>query len=587
VRRTRLLWQLFPTYLLITMLAVVAASVYAFLSLSHFYRDETARVLTVRAQLVRERLAVESSGADLDRLVKDLGRAAETRLTVVLPSGVVVADSDAVPAEMENHGDRPEIAAALEGRTGVATRASATTGRRTLYVAVPMEAGGRVVGAVRAALPATALAAELAAVRRKLAVSAVLVCALAAVVSLLVSRRLSRPIEEMTQGAARFARGELAYTLRVPETRELADLAESLNAMARELDARVRAMDEKLAEEDAVLTGMAEGVIGVDAMGRIMSMNRAAGELLGGDPGALKGRDLREVVRSSDIQALVSEALEGAGPVEREVAPLRPGQELLQGRAAPLRGPDGRSAGAVLVLNDVTRLRRLESMRRDFVTNVSHELRTPVTAIRGYAEMMLDEPEADPAQSRQFIAVIARNAERLGSLIDDLLRLSRIEQDEGRPGMDREDAALADVLRSAAASRGSLAAERGVAVRVACAEDVRAVVNPALFEHAVANLVDNAVKYSEPGGDVEVEGRDDGSTVVVAVRDRGVGIPEEHLGRIFERFYRVDKGRSRELGGTGLGLAIVKHIVSAHGGSVDVESAPGQGSTFTIRIPKA
>jgi two-component system phosphate regulon sensor histidine kinase PhoR len=586
VRRTRLLWQLFPTYLLITMLAVVAASVYAFLSLSHFYREEAERVLTVRAQLVRERLAVEPPGADLDRLVKDLGRAAETRLTVVLPSGVVVADSDGLPAEMENHGDRPEVAAALEGRTGFATRASATTGRRTLYVAVPMEAGGRVVGAVRAALPATALATELAAVRRKLAVSAVLVCALAAAVSLLVSRRLSRPIEEMTRGAARFARGELAYTLRVPETRELADLAESLNAMARELDARVRAMDEKLAEEDAVLTGMAEGVIGVDAMGRIMSMNRAAGELLGGDPGALKGRDLREVVRSSDIQALVSEALEGAGPAEREVAPLRPGQELLQGRAAPLRGPDGRSAGAVLVLNDVTRLRRLESMRRDFVTNVSHELRTPVTAIRGYAEMMLDEPEADPAQSRQFIAVIARNAERLGSLIDDLLRLSRIEQDEGRPGMDREDAALADVLRSAAASRSALAAGRGVAVRVACAEDVRAAVNPALFEHAVANLVDNAVKYSEPGGEVEVEGRDDGSDVVVAVRDRGIGIPKEHLERIFERFYRVDKGRSRELGGTGLGLAIVKHIVSAHGGTVGVESTSGKGSTFTIRIPK-
>jgi two-component system phosphate regulon sensor histidine kinase PhoR len=225
-------------------------------------------------------------------------------------------------------------------------------------------------------------------------------------------------------------------------------------------------------------------------------------------------------------------------------------------------------------------------MRRDFVTNVSHELRTPVTAIRGYAEMMLDEPEADPAQSRQFIAVIARNAERLGSLIDDLLRLSRIEQDEGRPGMDREDAALADVLRSAAASRSALAAGRGVAVRVACAEDVRAAVNPALFEHAVANLVDNAVKYSEPGGEVEVEGRDDGSDVVVAVRDRGIGIPKEHLERIFERFYRVDKGRSRELGGTGLGLAIVKHIVSAHGGTVGVESTSGKGSTFTIRIPK-
>ncbi len=237
----------------------------------------------------------------------------------------------------------------------------------------------------------------------------------------------------------------------------------------------------------------------------------------------------------------------------------------------------------MLVLTDVTRMRRLESVRRDFVTNVSHELRTPVTSIRGYAETLLDGAAVDAAESRRFLSIIAKHAERLESLIEDLLYLSRIEQEAERKELPREDTRIADVLQAAVESRQSLAAERGVGVELVCDGGVRAAVNAALLEHAVANLIDNAVKYSERGGVVEVECDDTGDEVSLRVRDHGCGIADEHHGRIFERFYRVDRGRSREQGGTGLGLAIVKHIAQAHRGSVDVESAPGRGSTFTIR----
>jgi two-component system phosphate regulon sensor histidine kinase PhoR len=588
LRRTRLLWQIFPSYLLITVIAVTAASAYAFLSLEHFYHAEMVQVLTVRARLIEERLRAEAllDGArGVDRLVKELGVAAETRITVVLPSGEVVGDSEADPASMENHGDRPEIVAALSGGVGTIERSSPTFGTDMLYVAVPLMDGARTAGAVRAALPMRLLEDELAAVRRKLAAAAVLVCALAAAVGLVVSRRLSRPIEEMTRGAARFARGELTYSMPVPKTEELAVLAESLNRMAVELDAQVRAVSQKLMEEEAVLAGMTEGVVAVDAGERVIAMNRAAGEMLRAAPSSSRGRALREVVRNSDIQALVAEALEGDGPIERDIPPLGRDQQTLQGRGAPLFDADGRRAGAVLVLNDVTRLRHLENVRRDFVTNVSHELRTPVTSIRGYAETLLDGA-ATPEESRRFLSIIAKHAERLEALIEDLLYLSRIEQDAERARLPREDAAIAEVLRAAIESRRGLAAERGVRVELSREDGLRARVNAALLEHAVANLIDNAAKYSERGGAVEVECDGTGAEVVLRVRDHGCGIAEEHLDRIFERFYRVDKGRSRELGGTGLGLAIVKHIVQAHGGSVGVESDPGRGSTFTIRIPK-
>jgi two-component system phosphate regulon sensor histidine kinase PhoR len=589
VRRTRLLWQLFPSYLLITIVSVAAASSYAFFSFRSFYRQEIVTTLKARASLLEERLRPElAPGGDpaLEALVKKLGRATGTRITVVLPSGEVVADSDADPGVMENHADRPEIAAAMGGRVGTAERESPTLRTGMLYVAIPIVERGSIVGVVRAALPSTSAELELRTLGTRVGLSAAVLSILAAAVSLVVSRRLSRPLEEMKQGALRFARGEFGKALPVPRTEELGDLAESLNRMAAELDVKMSALEQQRAQEEAILTGMVEGVIAIDARERLIAMNRAAGVAFGVDPAAARGRALREVVRNTDLHRLAALALESAGTVEANVAIVTGGERSLQARGAALTDAAGARVGAVLVLNDVTRMRRLETMRRDFVSNVSHELRTPVTSIRGYAETLLDGSVGGPDEARRFLSIIAKQAERLESIIEDLLYLSRIEQDAGEARIATEDAAIADVLRAAVESRRELASGKSIAVALHSAEGVRAKVNVELLEHAVANLLDNAIKFSEPGTRVEIDAAVSGTEVVIRVRDRGCGIAPEHLPRIFERFYRVDKGRSRELGGTGLGLAIVKHIAHAHGGQVSVESAPGRGSTFEIRLPR-
>ncbi|MEX2561444.1 MAG: ATP-binding protein, partial [Pirellulales bacterium] len=250
-----------------------------------------------------------------------------------------------------------------------------------------------------------------------------------------------------------------------------------------------------------------------------------------------------------------------------------------------LRDAGGHSIGAVIVLNDVSRLRQLENMRRDFAANVSHELKTPVTSIKGFVETLLDGAMRDSQDSERFLRIIARQADRLDSIIEDLLSLSRIEKEGDAADLVLTLAELRGVLESALHDCDSKASERGIRIALSCDDGLQARINPPLLEQAVTNLLDNAIKYSEPAGEVQLSGQTAGGEVLIVVRDQGCGIAEEHLSRLFERFYRVDKARSRKLGGTGLGLAIVKHIVLAHRGQVTVESAPSAGSTFTIHLP--
>ncbi len=278
-------------------------------------------------------------------------------------------------------------------------------------------------------------------------------------------------------------------------------------------------------------------------------------------------------------------ALAGGGPVEGEVVFHRDGDRHLQVHATGLQSRDGQRLGALLVLNDVTRMRRLENLRRDFVANVSHELRTPITSIKGFVETLLHDPPADGKSADRFLGIISRQADRLQAIIDDLLALSRLEQDGGPASLRREDIRVVDVLLDAVNVCTAKAGGESPTVDIACAPDVHVAGNPALLEQAVANLVDNALKYSGADEPVTVVARHEGDRVTIAVTDRGRGIGVEHLPRLFERFYRVDRARSRKLGGTGLGLAIVKHIAQAHGGEATVTSTLGKGSTFTIALP--
>jgi two-component system phosphate regulon sensor histidine kinase PhoR len=361
-------------------------------------------------------------------------------------------------------------------------------------------------------------------------------------------------------------------------------LGVALNSMAEKLDSRIREVVRQHNELEAVLESMVEGVIAVGADDRVLSMNRAAGVLLRLDPERAAGRPLREVVRNPELQELAARMLASHGPLEGEVVLYEGSERYLQVHGNSLYDAQHTPIGAVLVLNDTTHVRRLESVRRDFVANVSHEIRTPITSIKGYVETLLDGAMDDKENLQHFLEIIQRQADRLNDIIEDLLTLARIEQDPDQ-AITLERVRLLPILEAAVLTCKAQAAAREMRIALQCPGNAEARLNSALFEQAVVNLLDNAIKYSDAGDTIEVTaGQHDGETVVSVV-DHGCGIARDHLPRLFERFYRVDRARSRKLGGTGLGLAIVKHIMNAHQGRVDVQSGSGKGSRFRLYLP--
>ena len=588
MRRRGLLWQLFPSYLLITVVAIAAVSLYSYVALRDFYIDETRNTLTARAKLLEERmrpLIADDDLAGLSALARELGANVSTRITVISSDGRVLADSDEDASAMDNHADRPEITAALSDGIGTSRRYSYTLEQDMMYVAVPAVIDGAPAGVLRVALPLTAVENQLQAVRGRILIAALLLLSLTSLLSLGVSERIARPLRWMERGALRFSRGDFEYSIPVSRAAELASLAESMNKMAADLDARMRTITQQRAEQEAVFASMVEGVIAVGSDERVIIMNRAAADMLGTDVGNVRGRSLGEFVRITRLHEVVESALKGDGPLEAEIDVSGDRQMTLEVSAAPMKDDSGTAVGAVVVLNDVTRLRRLERVRRDFVANVSHELRTPVTAIKGFVETLREEIGTDPGNADRFLGIIVKHVDRLNAVIEDLLCLSSLEEDSASTQLAADRTALSTVLSRAAHECESGARERGVDVRVSVEDGLEASLNQQLFEHAIINLLDNAIKYSPEGASVELVAEREGGSIAVAVRDQGIGIAEEQQSRIFERFYCVDKGRSRELGGTGLGLSIAKHIVQAHGGTISVESKPNKGSTFTIRLP--
>jgi two-component system phosphate regulon sensor histidine kinase PhoR len=593
----RLFWRIFATYLIVVVLCTVAVGYLAVRSARDFYLDRTAEELAARATLVREEVA--SLGAldasDLQGVLARLAEAADTRITVISaglpgpPSGEVLADSGRDPSELENHGDRPEFRTALAGGVGRAVRASESIGQDMMYVAVPLVEDGRTVAVVRAARPLTAVEGTLDELYRSIFLAAALVALVAAAVGWVVSARIATPMRHIQEGARRLAAGDLSQRLVVPRTEEIAGIAASLNEMARELDETIRSITRERNEREAVLESMVEGVLAVDTDHRVIAVNPAAARLLGIDAEAVRDQAIEEVTRNPELQQAVDAALDGRGPVEVDLALHVAGRDrFVQANGALLHATGGEVVGAVVVLNDVTRLRRLEGVRRDFVANVSHELKTPVTSIKGFAETLADGALDDPEAARRFLAIIAAQADRLNAIIEDLLALSALEQGDVERSITFEDTRLRGVLDAAVAVCAPKAAAKGMSVHVLCDDGLRAEVSAPLLEQAVVNLIDNAVKYSPGETRVTVACRaDTPDDLVIEVVDEGPGIPRDQLPRLFERFYRVDKARSREMGGTGLGLSIVKHIAHAHDGFVTVDSKVGAGSTFGIHVPRA
>ena len=597
MRRPRLFWRIYATYLVVVVLCTAAVGFYAVRSVRDFYFDHTERELQARAALVREQVMpaiTADTPQQLESLVQRLGRASGTRITIIaadrpgVARGEVLADSDSSPTEMENHATRPEFLTALLGRPGRAVRYSDTLKQDMMYVAVPVTEDGRLSTVIRTAVPLTRVNDALASLYGSIAVSAVIVAVIAALIGWYVSRGISRQMAEIKVGAQRLAAGDFTHKLFVPRVEEFASVAESINHMAEELDDKLRRLTHERNEREAVLASMVEGVLAVDTDERVIAVNAAAARLLDTDSASAEGKSIQEIVRNPDLQHVVAQTLGGHRPVEADIV-MRVGAEErnLQANGTLLHGDDeGDDVGAVVVLNDVTRLKRLEAVRRDFVANVSHELKTPVTSIKGFAETLEDGALDDPDAARRFVRIISGQADRLNSIIEDLLALSTLEQSGDSPLLQLEEADLCDVVAVALEVCGPKADAKSIELRDDCPERLLARVSPPLLEQAVVNLIDNAVKYSAEGSTVVVTLEERGGEVVVSVTDEGQGVAREHLPRLFERFYRVDKARSRDLGGTGLGLAIVKHIAQIHGGRVSVDSMLGRGSTFRIHLPR-
>ncbi len=598
MRQLRLFWQIFPACVGISLLSIVLVGWLANNSSHDFYINELNRELRERIRLLQPSVtALTQSGTDeqLQDFVRRTGRQASTRITLIDARGVVLADSSEDHSLMDNHASRPEVALALSGKEGRSIRGSKTLRESMLYVALPVPLKtGQAPGVLRLAITTSAYDQLSRAFTNKLILICLAVPLLAALLSALSARRISRPLEEMKRGAEQLAIGRFDASPRIKVdhmTVEMAGLANAINQMAEQINQRVRIIIQQRNELEAVFSGMADSVVAIDADKNIIRMNQAASGLFMLSADSVKGKPAQGVIRNTQLLELIDYTLAHNSQQEKEVTVFSGTDPItLQTHAMPLRDEKGVSVGVLLVMNDLTKLNRLENIRQDFVANVSHELKTPITVIKGYIETLLDGALAEQDTARSFLAVAAAQANRLDAIVDDLLTLSRIEDKSSREKVQTSPASARQVLENAVEACAPLAEEKRLQFEVECAPELSAPMNQPLLEQALINLLNNAIAYSPAGSTVRlfcrVSKKADGSSLLhLSVSDKGPGIGKEHLPRIFERFYRCDRARSRDMGGTGLGLAIVKHIVQAHNGTVEVESILGKGSTFTITLP--
>jgi two-component system phosphate regulon sensor histidine kinase PhoR len=537
--------------------------------------------LAGQAHLIAELLTRATTiGEDqLDEEADRLGELVPGRVTLIARDGRVLGDStqsEAALLELDNHASRPEVIAAKENGVGFSHRYSTTVGVGMAYVAV--RTSHPAVSYVRLALPLTEIGAQLATIRTITLIALAFAIPLAALVSWLASISLTRPVSAIARVAQRYAAGDLTRSTFHYGADEIGTVARALDGSVQQLAGRIDDLARDRARMEAILGGMVEGVLVVDRQGRLQLVNRAAQQMLRVEPSA-GGRLYLEVIRHPDIAAQLTTALGGREVGSQELSLARDPGRTFVARAAPVSGPSG---GAVLVLHDITDLRRADQIRRDFVANVSHELRTPLTAIRGYVEALLDEP-ADPESTRKFLEIVARHSARMERLVKDLLRLARLDAKQEPLETARCDVAqifnavTADLHQSIEAKHQRIAVDVSVESRVVDGD-------PAKLHDIVRNLVENAVNYSPEGAEVRLAASRHDGAYTITVADSGPGIPDEDLSRVFERFYRVDKSRSRP-GGTGLGLAIVKHLVELHGGKAAAANRPDGGAIFTITLP--
>ena len=538
--------------------------------ISHFLDEEPYRLNPAELQTFFERFTVK----------KDF------RISYIDANGVVIADSNVEPNRLENHARRPEIAAALSGKEKSVIRFSETFNKRMMYYAIPYRNG-----ALRLAVTVEHIELASRHIMLVLLLAAILILALTLPATILVTSRITIPLKNLETTTRLFADGQFDIKFNSDKfPSEFGQFANTLSFMAENLQEKIRALDAQNHETNAILTSMNDGLIMLDGEKRVIRINQAAGKLFGLDNLKACGMPLIQAVRNTDIVDFAMNTASGESELTVELKTAAKGQSRFLLVKSSRIEPNN---GQLLVFNDITRIEKLERIRKDFVANVSHELKTPITSIQGFIETLKDGALEDRETANHFLDIMQQQTMRLGAIIDDLLTISHLEQNELHV-VPREKTRVAELLENVRNLCDENARKKQTSLAIDCPDDLVCALNPGLFEQAVTNLVLNAIKYSPENAAVSVTARIEPSEkdlsrsaqhLVCTVSDNGFGIPEKHLSRIFERFYRIDKGRSRDQGGTGLGLSIVRHIAIAHGGTVSVKSIEGKGSAFTLDIP--
>ncbi len=610
----RIFTFIFPSSLIVILFSIGVISWVFSDFFRDYYLDMTKERLRTNAFAMRSAVVSalsEDKSQKLSGLVEDLAKNTQTRITVVGIDGKVLADSNENPIEMENHAtpNRKEILNAIKGEIGYSVRYSSTLAKDTMYVAVPIHENNKVIAVIRTSFFLDTLHQFLNKTYSHIIGWAVVVATVAICISYVISKQISNPLEKLKSTAAQFAKGD--FSVKTPESSivEIKALSESMNTMSTALQDNINEITQQKNELKLILSNMLEGVIAVDLDDKIITMNRAAKKILNtnipitssiGDgkvENALfnypqkdndekyESGDFRKTILNKDIHDLIDEVMNSSQTVNRKVELTGITPKIIDVHGAVLRNFSCSTIGVLLVVSDITQILQLENMRKNFAANVSHELKTPLTAIKGAVETLIDGALHNEDDANNFLRIIYKHSERLNALINDIMSLSRIEQEKTQNGAEFTSCSLKQIIETALEVCQDKADNSNVAIKINCGERLNVSGIEQMLEQVFINLIDNAVKFSPENEEVSVNAYLENDRVSIDVIDHGCGIPEEHIPRLFERFYRVDKGRSRQQGGTGLGLSIVKHIVNSHKGTVEVESDPGKVTVFTVKLP--
>lgn len=586
----RLWLKITGSYLLLSIVFILVLWFFISSIIQNTYTDMTEDHLIENAQLVSE--VITLGGLDKDRQTLDewiarLNDEIDLRYTIVGKEGVVIADSESDIETMDNHLNRPEIEAVLvkNQEIGTSTRLSDTRDMSMMYVAIPVISNDEIIGAVRTSVSTESIENAIGAIWKTLSTILFIILLISVISAALLSYNITKPINRVINVTKRLQNKDYSARINANYSGEIGNLNTSVNALAASLQSHVNEIEESEKQLNSIMSNLVSGVVLINDHGEVVLTNHATERFLSKHTSKIEGKKFSLVFGPLGIDHLIESVIEDNVKSHDEAHIYFPEERILDVHIAPYYSQGWQQRGAIMVLHDITAIRRLEKMRSEFVANVSHELKTPITSVKGFAETLLSGDVPDEKTAKQFMQIIYDESERLNRLITDLLELSKIEK-QAMP-LKITDVDVNEVIKNSTLTISNIASDKNISLHLPDNDQpIHIEADSDRLGQIVLNLVANAVNYTSDNGDIFIDVKEETETLILSVRDTGMGIPKESLGRLFERFYRVDKARSRHSGGTGLGLAIVKHLIESHHGEIHVESEEGVGSTFNVVLPK-